>query len=363
MTRGQDSTNVAPDIAYCRYIVEDVSRTFSLTIDLLDQPLADQVCVGYLLCRVADTIEDTTHVPPAEQASLLRSYGNALNPKTGTDIHDFQNEVETWVPDEAIMQENRMPDWEVVTNAPTVIATFESFDSQTRHAMLRPVQEMVDGMATFVERYDDSDGIRIQTEVELHRYCHYVAGTVGTLITNLLTQHTLPKEQKRTLETTAEHFGRLLQLVNIAKDVYDDYVFENNVYLPAEWLDAEGVSQDALLVEENRQSVAHVVDRVVNRAKCYCSDARAYIDAMPLQNGNTIAAWAIPYLLAVGTLRELESNPEAAVLDQPVKVSREEVSAIVDIVVNNGREVIPRLEQQIVQSPYHRTVPGEGPHL
>jgi phytoene/squalene synthetase len=43
---------------FCYEILPDVSRTFALTIPVLERPLSGSVCVAYLLCRIADTIED-----------------------------------------------------------------------------------------------------------------------------------------------------------------------------------------------------------------------------------------------------------------------------------------------------------------
>jgi len=62
------------DVEWCHETVQGVSRTFALTIDVLDDPMSTHICLGYLLCRVADTIEDAGHIPPEPQAELLRLY-------------------------------------------------------------------------------------------------------------------------------------------------------------------------------------------------------------------------------------------------------------------------------------------------
>jgi farnesyl-diphosphate farnesyltransferase len=351
-----DLPTIGPDLEYCHRVVEDVSRTFALTIDLLEPPLADHICVGYLLCRVADTIEDANRLSAPEQVALLRSYDAALDPTDETTIREFGDDLASRLPRESMADEERTADWAVARDAATVVATFDSFDRETRMAVRPPVREMVRGMAIFIERYEETDGLRIRTGAELERYCHYVAGTVGRLVTNLLTNRELSASREHTLRRTAGDFGRLLQLVNVAKDVHDDYRTENNVYLPARWLDAEGVSQDAVLAERNRQAVARVVARVTKRARSHRTAAREYVEAMPLRGGNTLAAWAVPYLLAVGTLRELERNPVAAVRDEPVKVSREEVGAIVNAVVNHGRADVPEIRRTVSRTPYHRAV-------
>ena len=46
------------DLEFQRDILPGVSRTFALTIPVLPPRLADVVANAYLLCRLADTIED-----------------------------------------------------------------------------------------------------------------------------------------------------------------------------------------------------------------------------------------------------------------------------------------------------------------
>ena len=48
----------ADDLAYQRAILPGVSRTFALTIPVLPEALAVVMTNAYLLCRIADTIED-----------------------------------------------------------------------------------------------------------------------------------------------------------------------------------------------------------------------------------------------------------------------------------------------------------------
>ncbi|HEY5567564.1 MAG TPA: squalene/phytoene synthase family protein, partial [Gammaproteobacteria bacterium] len=46
------------DLEYQASILPGVSRTFALTIPVLPDRLAEVVTNAYLLCRLADTIED-----------------------------------------------------------------------------------------------------------------------------------------------------------------------------------------------------------------------------------------------------------------------------------------------------------------
>jgi farnesyl-diphosphate farnesyltransferase len=339
------------DLEWCHEAVQGVSRTFALTVDVLEEPMSSYICVGYLVCRVADTVEDAGHVPSAAQADLLRTYDAALDPDSEVDVEAFLDAVEQYLPPE----DERSDDWAVVAEADRIVRTFEALPPDVRDAVTPPARELVQGMAMFVERYADADGLRIETGEELEEYCYYAAGTVGNLITNLVTRGDLDARRRRALYERAEEFGLLLQLVNIAKDVYDDYTAENNVYLPAEWLADEGVPQEEVVEPEHESGAASVVRRVAEHARGFLDDAQRYLEEVPTTDGNTLAAWAIPYLLAVGTLRELLANPEHALSDRGVKVSRKEVFAVVAAMTGEGgRDSLGDLRETVFSKPYHR---------
>ncbi|MFO7926110.1 MAG: phytoene/squalene synthase family protein [Halobacteriota archaeon] len=339
-----------PDYEWCYKSVQRVSRTFALTVDVLEEPMSRHICLGYLLCRVADTIEDAAHIDTRRQADLLRLYEAALDPSAETTIGEFRASVDPWVPP----AEERTADWDVVAGSPTVFATFAELPEDVQEAVRPPVQEMVGGMAMFVERYAEQGGLRIRDRDELEEYCYYAAGTVGTLITNLLTRDDVADRRAETMHDTAEAFGLLLQLVNVSKDVYDDYSEENNVYLPAEWLAAEGVPQEAVTAPEHRTESARVVSRTADLARSCLDEAQAYLEAMPLHDGNTLSAWLVPYVLAVGTLRELDERPEDALTQADVKVSRSEVFAVLEAASSASRETVADLRETIARGPFHR---------
>jgi len=340
------------DLEWCHETVQGVSRTFALTIDVLEEPMSTHICLGYLLCRIADTIEDAGHIPPEPQAELLRTYDEAIDPESATDIDAFRAEADQWLPS----TDDQSADWAVVAEAPRVVATFNELPDDVQEAIIPPVRELVDGMAMFVDRYANDGGLRIDTRDELEEYCYYAAGTVGNLITNLLTRGDLATDKRQRLYDTAVEFGLLLQLVNISKDVYDDYTEENNVYLPAEWLQDEGIDQESVVDPENREAAAEVVSRTASHAQSFLTDAEGYLKAMPIRHGNTMAAWGVPFLLAVGTLRELTARPEDALTERGVKVSRQEVFAVMDAMRSGGKDSLSELRETISQQPYHRVV-------
>lgn len=337
------------DLDWCHDAVQNVSRTFALTIDVLEEPMSSSICVGYLLCRVADTVEDACDIPPTEQARLLDAYDDALNPETEAGIDEF----EELVTDYAANRDSH--DWTVVANARRVLGTFEAQSDEIRQAIRPPVRRLVQGMALFVNRYADHGGLRIQSIDELEEYCYYVAGTVGELITRLICTGDVTAETANKLREHTESFALVLQLVNIAKDVYVDFHEENNVYLPAEWLQAKGVSQDEICDATHTEQVVSVIRRITDHARGHLDDAQAYLELAPETRGNTLAAWGIPFLLAVGTLRELRARPADALSESGVKISRKEVLTVTaEMTKGANRESLGELRDVISQRPYHR---------
>jgi farnesyl-diphosphate farnesyltransferase len=204
---------------------------------------------------------------------------------------------------------------------------------------------MIDGMIAFVERYAEEGGLRIETVNELEEYCWYVAGTVGQLVTSLLVREA-PSDVESTLYETADSFGLLLQLVNIAKDVRSDYREENNIYVPETLLAQHGLSQSDFGESLTGEQFAPVVTALVRRADEYAADVREWLGTMPLARGNTVGAWGIPFLLAIGTIRELEARPEDVIERGGVKVDRSEVVTLVGMFAD-GTPPIEAVERRM----------------
>jgi farnesyl-diphosphate farnesyltransferase len=345
MTTVEGRERSGADLEWCHEAVQNVSRTFAITINELNPPMSDYICVGYLLCRIPDTVEDTDRIPASEQSDLLRTYASVFDDESSTGTDDFLAAVDPWLPD------TDSADWRVVEQTTRVVETFRSLPADARELLRAPVVELVEGMAEFVDRYKEAGGLRIRSIDELEEYCWYAAGTVGRFITDLTVRDADP-EAAETMRETSTSFANLLQLVNVAKDVRGDFEEENNVYLPAEWLNEEGVEPEKVTAPENTTRVARVIQRVTDRAAGYLDDTEAYLQAMPQTRGNTLSAWAIPCMLAVGTIRELRERPEE-VLEGGVKISRQEVYAIRKCFEEGVEpEDIPDLREEIADGPY-----------
>jgi farnesyl-diphosphate farnesyltransferase len=342
----RDTDQSDSDLDWCHDAVQSVSRTFALTVSELEEPLTDYICVGYLLCRIPDTIEDATHIPPETQRQLLDTHGKALDPTTDVTIEQFQTEVDEWIPADA------NDDWQVVSQTERVVGAFREFDDDVRSAMLPAITEMVDGMGTFIDRYEDEGGLRIQSFEELEEYCWYVAGTVGNLITKLLVP-VATESQEQEMRSHARDFALLLQIVNIAKDIRPDYRDENNVYIPQTLLDDHNLTPADVGDPDHADSFAPIVRRVSEYAEQYADGAQKWLEAMPQGRGATRSSLAIPFLLSIATLRELKERPADVIAEGGVKVDREEVLAVV-AEFHNGHTDVADLRASIANHPFHR---------
>src|ERR1700744_1060210 len=70
--------SVSSDGDYQDEILPHVSRTFALTIPQLPPGLATPVTSAYLLCRIADTIEDEPALSPPETLAFLQRFSGLV---------------------------------------------------------------------------------------------------------------------------------------------------------------------------------------------------------------------------------------------------------------------------------------------
>ena len=352
MSRAVPSGPSEADLVWCRESMTAVSRTFAITVDRLEEPMASHVCVGYLCCRVADTVEDAGHIPLEQRAAILAQFDRVLDPADEFDAAAFLESADPWIPADG--DDEWSPDWNVVAETPRVVETFECFEAEPKACMRPPIRELVTGMATFADRHAADGGLRIRSLEELESYCWYVAGTVGTLVTDLVARDA-SDEQARLLASNARSFALLLQLVNVSKDVARDYRLQNDVYLPASWLADVGVDQEAITEPAHDEAVSRVIGRLVDHAAGYLDDAQRYLEVLPEHHGNRLSAWAIPYLLAVGTIRELRRRPADVLRDGDVKISRAEVATLIGRFEEGvDRDELATLRAEMADRPLHQ---------
>ena len=304
--------------AYCNEILQKVSRTFALTIRLLPPDLEHPVLLAYLLCRIADTIEDTADLPGSEKNALLSRLRLCLEdegPDAGPIAARFENP--------------RTDEEELANRADVVLDEFRRLPASQCSAITPWVQEMCTGMAGFASRYVEGDSKTpraLTTISDLERYCYYVAGTVGHLLTDLFASvrsAVTPRHYAR-LKPLATSFGLGLQLTNIIKDVADDRR-RGWSFVPRELCDQFGIQPGQMHDPDRDRQARQAMDVLIGKAQGHLKDALEYCTRLPRREYRVRLFCLTSLYFAVRTLRLAARDARLLDPGHKVKITRREV--------------------------------------
>ncbi|WP_374531494.1 phytoene/squalene synthase family protein [Novosphingobium sp.] len=131
----------------------------------------------------------------------------------------------------------------------------------------------------------DAAGWRPRTEDDLLRYCYHVAGSVGCMMAVIMG---VSADDEDTLDRACD-LGLAFQLANIARDIVPDAQV-GRCYLPADWLQAEGLDEADLIRPEARLRIARLARRLVLLARPYRRSARVGAARLPLRSRLAVLA-------------------------------------------------------------------------
>jgi farnesyl-diphosphate farnesyltransferase len=331
------------DRAFCRRLLPLVSRTFAACIRLLPRPLDHQVLVAYLLCRIADTVEDCAEMPPEAKERLLAAFGEALErPAQGAPALA------------AAFAAPRTPDELLAGRADAVLREFATLGDPAMAAVRPWVQEMCRGMAGFVRVMAEARPGRLaalDSLEELDLYCYYVAGTVGHLLTGLFRLHhpRLTARHHARLEALATAFGLGLQLTNIIKDVADDRS-RGWSFVPRQLCRMAGIEAGDLLDPAHAEAARRVMLGLCSRARSHLNQALEYCCALPRSAYRIRLFCLTPLYFAVRTLALAERDPRLLDTSHKVKITRGEVHRTICMayLVAPSNHLVRRYHRQLV---------------
>jgi farnesyl-diphosphate farnesyltransferase len=301
---------------YCIEMLPKVSRTFAPTIRKLPRPLILQLTVAYLLCRIADTIEDSVFLTIKQKQNLLGHYAGILSKENAaTELKTFMKKINT-LPQEGA-------DDELLHNVPLILSVYNTFPQKVRIGMSTWVVEMVAGMRTYVQsKYSPSQNF-LKTLDELDEYIYYVAGTVGNLVTTLFSHysHHINRKIAQQLKKYAESFGKGLQMVNIIRDMPEDWK-NNRSYIPNDLLKEYNVTRQSIFNRNNIQRSKKMLEALIDMALSYLDSGRQYIVAIPKAERHMRLSCMLPLFWALQTLRAVKKNINRFFTKEKIKISR-----------------------------------------
>jgi farnesyl-diphosphate farnesyltransferase len=308
----------APDLDYQASILPGVSRTFALTIPVLPGHLADVVTNAYLLCRLADTIEDDVALTDVQKTDFHARFVRVVE---GVDpAEPFALALEPLLGPRTLADER-----DLVRNTVKVIRVTHGFSAAERDALTRCVRIMCRGMPEF-QRNKSLSGLSALRDLD--EYCYYVAGVVGEMLTELFLLH-CPElaPQRDRMMVLAVSFGQGLQMTNILKDIWDDRQAET-CWLPRAVFERHGFDLDDIESAHGSRAFAAGLDELVGVAHAHLRNALEYSCMVPRRESGIrkFCLWAIG--LAVLTLRKIHNNPGFS-SGNDVKVTRRTVKATI----------------------------------
>lgn len=299
-------------------ILEGVSRTFALTIPSLPRPLRVPITNAYLLCRIADTIEDDCVLSVDQKRAAGRQFIDVLCGRQ--QAQPFARDLAARLSRETLDSER-----ELVARAPEVVEVTGSFGPTQRNALIRCVSLMSDGM----HRFQQQAGLRgLETQLRMDEYCYFVAGVVGEMLTELFCEYSDAIARRRArLMRLAPSFGQGLQMTNILKDIRADRA-RGVCWLPRTvfGLPAEGGTD--LVAELDDERLRAGIERLAVVAHGHLRNALSYTLLIPRRHLRIrrFCLWALG--MAVPTLANVYHNPLFSSGDE-VKITRRDVRRIV----------------------------------
>jgi len=319
MTTGTTSPAEREALAFARGIIGRVSRTFAIGIAVLPGNLGRAVLVGYLLCRIADTVEDDGTASAARRQQLLVRFAACFDDPALAE--SFAHEASDIGAADAYL--------DLLRGTKLVFELFHSLPDASAAIVKRWTREMVLGMGEFVGKYPA--GIRIQTMPEYRRYCYYVAGTVGHLLTDLwyANSRLVTKRKYERLLVNCEAFGEALQTINILKDIAWDIEHENAAFVPEDLFRARGSSHRTMLEPQHQVRNREALGGLVDLARDDLRKSLEYVSALPKMAVQIRLFCLLPVLFAVATLREIEKSSAMLQSGGGVKIDRAEVRSLI----------------------------------
>jgi farnesyl-diphosphate farnesyltransferase len=303
------------DEHYQDRVLPAVSRTFALTIPQLPSALRGPVTSAYLLCRIADTIEDEPALSPAETLAFLQRFKAVVS--ATADPGALANDLARRLSDQTLDSER-----DLVSNMDRVVRVTERLAPADRVAIGRCVRLMCDGMPKF-QLSASVQGLG--TASDLDDYCYYVAGVVGEMLVELFCGYS-PRiaQQREALYELATSFAQGLQMTNILKDQWEDRR-RGACWLPRDVFARHGVDIGQLRAEQHDERFAAGLRELIGVAHGHLRNALAFTLLIPRDETGIrrFCLWAIG--LAVLTLRKINANL-AFVAGTQVKVTRRTVT-------------------------------------
>ncbi len=225
-------------VARSKRIQRKTGKTFHVATRLLPERIRHPTYVLYGFFRMADEVVDAEETPPPdEQRERLERYRRVA---LGSEPAD-----------------------DPVLDAFATVREEHGIHESDVHAF-------IDAMAS------DIDTDRYETYADLEAYMNGSAAAVGRMMTTIM-----DVESPETALPHATKLGEAFQMTNFIRDVREDVVERDRIYLPLETLRRHGVEESTLLNLEFNENVAAAIRSELARTERLYEEGVAGIKYLP----------------------------------------------------------------------------------
>jgi len=314
------NTPVTPpsDCEFERRILQQVSRSFALTIPQLPPALQKTVTNAYLLCRIIDTIEDDESLSLDQKRFFFQEFIKIINGEGSA--KSFADALYPLLSGKTLPAER-----ELIGKTSAVIQKTLTFNSKQQAAIKRCAMTMARGMLTFQEI---KDPVGLKDLRDFHLYCYHVAGNVGEMLTELFCDYSpeISPSRERLLPLGVS-FGQGLQMTNIIKDFWEDKK-HGACWLPQDIFQKVGYDLKNISSGQYSDRFGQGLGALIGLARSHLEDALAYTLMIPAHETGIrkFCLWAIG--MALFTLRKINKKRNYT-SGQEVKISHGTLKAII----------------------------------
>ncbi len=306
------------DLDYQAQLLQDVSRTFALTIPQLPKGARDSYGNTYLLCRITDTIEDEPTLSVTQKDTFFARFSDVVEGRADAD--EFARDFGAALSSSPVATPSER---KLVADTARVIRVTHGLNANQRQAIERCIRIMGRGMLTYQER-GTAGGL--EDVVHLDRYCYHVAGIVGETKTELFCDHSAKMAERREeLLELSVSFGEGLQIVNILKDIWGDWE-RGDCWLPRQLFAQAGYELEDIGAGKTGPAYTQALVELIALAHGHLVRILRYILLTPRRDAGIrlYSLWTLG--LAILTLRRIYANPEYRSVEE-VEPSRYSVLA------------------------------------
>ena len=293
------------------------------------------VAAAYLLARAADTIADTTALPPAERLARLLAFRAQVRGNCASYIRGYDggpaavSRIAAGVlPGPAVGASAGVTAAETVLldSLGGVFALYEALPEPDRNRVAAVVVTLTRAMEMDLTTFPPENSGQVaalQSADDLDRYVYLAAGCVGEFWTASAMAHQprLAGWDADRMAALGARFGKALQLTNVLRDIPRD-LRAGRCYLPAPDLAQVGLDAAALLNPAHAAQARPALTPWLITALGHFAAAETYLLATPRRCPRLRLAALWPILLGLATLERVACNPHWLTPHRPARVKR-----------------------------------------